>query len=120
MKALLLEDHSFFGDEIKEYLVEEHKCDVSHAHTYDEAIKLIKEHGPFEFSFLDILLQNGRTGIDIVNAFEKDLGKVLFVTGCVGDETLDRIKQYNSVSKLHEIWPKIESFLGGNRVSITD
>lgn len=118
MKVLLLEDHNFFGDEIAEYLRDEMKADVSYAHTYDEAALMIEQRGPFDFSFLDIILQNGKTGIDIVNNYEQRLGKIMFITGCIDQATLERIKDYSSASKLYEIWPKLKAFVDGQIVNI--
>lgn len=119
MRILLLEDHNFFGDEVAEYLHDDLHYEVCYAHNYDQAIDLINQYDHFDYSFIDVLLQNGRTGIDVVSNYEKQLGKIMFITGCADTPTLDRIKKYASASKLFEIWPKIQCFLKGEKVSIT-
>jgi len=119
MKILLVEDHSFFGNEINEYLVNK-KHDVSYAATYVKAVAAIKENGPFDFSLLDVLLQNGKTGIDIVSLFEARLGRIMFITGCISEDVIKSISPYSSATKREVIWPKIDRFMNGEIVRISE
>ena len=119
MNILLVEDHNFFGDEINEYLLAK-KHTVAYASTYLDAIAKIKASAPFDFCFIDVLLQNGRTGIDIVNEFEPKLGRIMFITGCINEGILKRIENYCSATKREVIWPKIEKFMNGEMVRISE
>ncbi len=120
MKILLLEDHRFFGDELEEYFRIDLGAQVCYAHNYEEAVGMINTATEaYDFSFLDILLQNGKTGIDIVSKYEARLGKIMFITGCIDQATLQRIEKYCSASKSEVIWPKIEKFMAGEKVSLS-
>lgn len=119
MNILLVEDHGFFGDEINEYFLEK-KHTVAYASNYVDAVAKIKTSAPFDFCFIDVLLQNGRTGIDIVNEFESKLGRIMFITGCINEDILKRIDKYCSATKRQVIWPKIEKFMNGETVRISD
>jgi response regulator RpfG family c-di-GMP phosphodiesterase len=122
-RALVVEDHSYFGNEIVSFLKEDCAFDVVYAANYLDAVKALQTT-EFDFSFLDILLQNGKTGVDIAENFRKKLGKIMFITGCVDDTVLSRIKDYASASKLCEIWPLLEKFVAGGcpkiRVKFSD
>lgn len=118
MKVFLLDDHQFFATEIIEYLTEEKGCEVFYAQSYKEAEQIIHTHGPFDFSFLDVLLQNGKTGILFASEYEKYLGNIMFITGCVDKYTLDKLEDYACASKLFLLWDKIDSFLDGGHPKI--
>lgn len=118
-RVLLVEDHSFFSNEVKEFLEEECDTSVSTATSFLEAVKIIKKSRPFDFSFLDILLQNGKTGVDLVEKYKEKLGRVMFITGCIDETVLNKIKEHASVSKMTEIWPKLEEFISGGKPKIT-
>lgn len=117
-KVLLVEDHAFFAGEVAEYLDEERNFNVVTAKTFEDAVRQIKKNGPFAYSFLDILLQNGKTGVDLAETYKKELGRIMFVTGCVDETILSKISQYASASKLSEIWQKLEDFLEGGKPKI--
>jgi DNA-binding NtrC family response regulator len=119
MNILLVEDHGFFGNEINEYFLRQ-KHTVAYASNYLDAVAKIKASAPFDFCFIDVLLQNGRTGIDIVNEFEPKLGRIMFITGCIDEDILKRISKYSSATKRQEIWPKIEKFMDGETVRISE
>ena len=107
------------ANEVKEFLEEECNAKVSVASSYIEASKMIKKNRPFDFSFLDILLQNGKTGVDLLERHKEKLGRVMFITGCIDETVLNKIREHASVSKMTEIWPKIEDFLSGGTPKIT-
>lgn len=111
--VLLVEDHSYFASEIRDYLESDCGYKVIYAANYADACRAVKRYGPFKFSFLDILLQNGKTGVDLVERYEQELGRVMFITGCVDETILNKIAEHASASKLQEIWPQLEDFLEG-------
>lgn len=110
MKILFLEDHSFFASDIIEYFTEETNFELIHVKTYKEAIRAI-EKNKFDFAILDVILQNGKTGLDVAKYSPDKLGKIMFLTGCCDKTTLEALKEYIVVSKLEVIWPKLEDFL---------
>jgi CheY-like chemotaxis protein len=112
-KVLIVEDHSYFATELIAYLREDRLFDVVYASNFSDAVSALDGNSSFDFSILDILLQNGKTGVDIVEKFKNKLGRILFVTGCVDEAVLNKIEDYASASKLHEIWPPLEKFLAG-------
>lgn len=111
--VLLVEDHTYFASEIRDFLETDCGFNVVYATNYADACRAIKKYAPFKYSFLDILLQNGKTGVDIVEKYKHELGRIIFVTGCVDETILHKISNYASASKLQEIWPKLESFIEG-------
>lgn len=111
--VLLVEDHSYFASEIRDYLESDCGYSVVYATDFADACRAIKRYAPFKFSFLDILLQNGKTGVDLVERYKSELGRVMFITGCVDETILNKIAEYASASKLQEIWPLLEEFLEG-------
>lgn len=119
-KVLIVEDHSFFAEELIEYLRDDCFYEVVHASNFLDAVRLIKKENGFDFSILDILLQNGKTGVDIAEKFKDQLGRILFVTGCVDEAVLNKIENYASTSKLHEIWSPLEKFLAGGTPKINE
>jgi DNA-binding response OmpR family regulator len=110
MKILLLEDHSFFATELVDYFIEETNYEVCYAKSYKEAVLALDKHGPFDYTILDVILQNGKTGLDLVRGHKDKLGKIMFLTGCSDDTTLNTLQEYIVVSKLEVIWPKLEEF----------
>jgi DNA-binding response OmpR family regulator len=110
MKILLLEDHSFFASELVEYFNEDTKFEVVYVKSYKEAVAAIDTHTYFDYSILDVILQNGKTGIDIAKSYAPQLGKIMFLTGCTDQATLGALRNYIVVSKLEVIWPKLELF----------
>jgi DNA-binding NarL/FixJ family response regulator len=110
MKLLLLEDHNFFASELVEYFSEETKFELVYAKSYKEAVAAIETHGYFDYSILDVILQNGKTGIDVAKTYAPKLGKIMFLTGCTDQATLGALRDYIVVSKLEVIWPKLELF----------
>lgn len=119
-KILIVEDHSFFAKELIEYLTDDCSFEVVHASNFLEAEQLIKKENSFDFSILDILLQNGKTGVDVVEKFKDQLGRIMFVTGCVDEAVLNKIENYASTSKLREIWSPLEKFLTGGYPKINE
>lgn len=117
MKIFYLEDHKFFASEVIEYL-EEEGHEVFYSASYDEAEYIVKCHSPFDCSLLDVILQNGKTGILFAEEYADELGRIMFITGTPDKSTLDAMERYSSASKLFLIWDKIESFLNGDEPKI--
>jgi CheY-like chemotaxis protein len=87
MKILICDDHQFYIKEIIEQLKEDGH-DVHYAKNYYEAEQIINSSIPFDVSFLDIILQNGRTGIHLAEKYSSNLGRIMFVTGCTDETTI--------------------------------
>ena len=116
MKIFFCDDHQFYSSEPIEDL-EDKGHDVYYAKSYKDAENVIAKHGPFDCSFLDIILQNGKTGILLAKEYERDLGRIMFITGTPDKSALEAIERYSSASKLFTIYDKIDEFLnGGNPV----
>lgn len=110
LKVFYLEDHVFFSEDILEYLKElDHE--VFYAKTYNEAVQLIEEHKNFDVSLIDVILQNGKTGIHFVTKYEGSLGKIMFLTGCVDQPTLDKLSKWEVANKRDTIWDKLDKLL---------
>jgi CheY-like chemotaxis protein len=120
MKILLLEDHAFFASELIEYFQEDTVWEVVYAKSYKEAITAIETHKKFDFSILDVILQNGKTGLDVAKLHKEELGSIMFLTGCCDATTLNALQEYIVVSKLEVIWPKLESFFKGELKTLKD
>lgn len=117
MKIFYLEDHKFFASEVIEYL-EDEGHEVYYAASYDEAETLVKMGAPFDCALLDVILQNGKTGILFADEYKKDLGRIMFITGTPDKSTLNAMSRYCSASKLFTIYDKIDEFLKGGWISI--
>jgi DNA-binding response OmpR family regulator len=107
LKVLYLEDHEFFSIDIIEYL-KEAGHEVFYAKTYAEAEALIETNKTFNVSIIDVILQNGKTGIHFVSKHEDKLGKIMFLTGCIDQPTLDKLSKWNFASKRDIIWDKLD------------
>lgn len=116
--VLYVEDHSFFANEICEYLKEDLNLKVYYAKSYSEAEEFIRKHKFFNFALLDVALSNGKTGVDIVHKFKMCFGRVMFITGLVDELVYTNIQNYASASKMAEIWPKLEAFFRGETPKI--
>lgn len=114
-RVLLLEDHKYFAVEIREFLEDDCGYTVVYAANYADACRAIKKYGYFDYALLDILLQNGKTGVDLAEKYSKRLGRIMFITGCVDETILSRIDGYASASKLQEVWTPLEDFLAGKK-----
>ncbi len=110
LKVFYLEDHEFFSVDIIEYLQEAGHT-VFYAKTYAEAEKLIEEQKKFDVSIVDVILQNGKTGIHFVSKHEQNLGNVLFLTGCVDQATLDKLSKWKVASKRDIVWDALDTLL---------
>ena len=112
MKIFYLEDHKFFASEVIEYL-QELGHEVHYAVSYKEAEYIVESHGPFDCSFLDVLLQNGKTGVLLAEEYNDKLGRIMFITGTPDKSFLNAIEQHCSASKFFLIYDKIDEFLAG-------
>lgn len=111
MNILYLEDHAFFGDSIHEALHEDFpNHTIDYATTYVQAESLTLKNN-YDISVLDVILQNGKTGIHFVEKYSNKLGKVLFVTGCKDDLTLKALEKYNNISKKPYVFDEIKKFI---------
>jgi len=111
MKILYLEDHEFFASEIIEHITEDTPHTVYYAKTYQEAETLLEEHKMFDASIIDIILQNGKTGLLLAETYTTRLGDIMFVTGCTDNITLNAISKYEYVAKMDVIWDRLNKFL---------
>jgi len=99
MKILYLEDHAFFGDSVRDILLTdfpEHKID--YATSYSNAESLMRDNN-YDISILDVILQNGKTGIHFAEKYSHTLGNILFVTGCKDELTLKALEKYKYINK---------------------
>ena len=111
MKILYLEDHAFFGDSVNEALHEDFpNHTVDYATTYLQAEALISKNN-YDISVLDVILQNGKTGIHFAEKYNKNLGKILFVTGCKDELTLKALDKYTTISKQPHVLDAIKKFI---------
>ena len=113
MRILYLEDHLFFARGILEYLERDLHADITYVKSWKEVKAVLDSGESFDFSLLDVLLQNGKTGVHVAEASEwkKQLGNILFITGCTDDITLQAIKNFCSVSKMKSPLPNIVRFI---------
>ena len=107
LKVLYLEDHEFYSIDVIEYIKEE-SHELFYAKTYAEAEKLIEEHKNFDVSIIDVILQNGKTGIHFVSKHEGNLGEIMFLTGCIDQATLDKLSKWRVASKREIVWDKLD------------
>jgi response regulator RpfG family c-di-GMP phosphodiesterase len=107
-----LEDHHFFADIIIRNL-KQLGYDVLYCDNYYEAEKVIEKNGPFEFSILDVMLKNGKNGINFVEKYHDKLGNFIFLTGCKDEATIRTInnREYPSISKMYEIVDDLIDFI---------
>jgi len=116
MKILFLEDHSFFAKEVIEYIkmfIDSGNIDIHYAKTYKEAEELLKTHNQFDYTILDVQLQNGRNGIEFADKNKSNIGKIMFITGSVEHEVLNTLeeKKYYYISKQSLLWEPLKKFL---------
>lgn len=110
LKVFYLEDHEFFSVDIIEYL-QEAGHQVYYAKTYAEAEKLVEKVGSFDVSIVDVILQNGKTGIHFVSKYEPILGKIFFLTGCIDQPTIDKISKWKYASKREFDWEMLDEII---------
>lgn len=118
MKILYLEDHSFFASEIIEYLRDDMKYDVIHTDGWEEVKKVLDSGEKFDISILDVILKNGKTGVQVAQTWEAQLGRIVFITGCSDDATIKAIEKYSSISKLTPVWEPLSDFINGGNPKI--
>ncbi len=107
-----LEDHDFFADIIIRGL-EMEGYTVYHCNNYYDAEKYINKYGPFQYSILDIILKNGKNGINFAEKHHDKLGKFIFLTGCKDESTIRTLTMYNypSLSKMYEVMEDLVNFI---------
>jgi DNA-binding response OmpR family regulator len=117
-KILLCDDHTFYCQDIIEYL-REINYEVHYVPTYKQADALLQTNS-YDFSLLDIILQNGKTGFNLAEKYENKLGKIMFITGCVDRSTLEILQnsKHASASKGIVIWETLNIFLAGGTPKI--
>ena len=109
MKVLLLEDHMFCAEMMCD-LFKDRKIEIIHASNYNAGIKAWEKE-EFDFAILDILLQNGRTGLEFYHQIMKESIPIFFLTGCIDDITLDQVNGYKVIQKNEEELEKLLSVL---------
>ncbi len=112
-KILILEDHKFYIKEIIDEL-QDQGYTIDHATRYQQAEELIQKN-TYDFAILDVILQNGKTGLHFAEKYSSKINKITFLTGCVDDVTLDAITRtpHASMMKGPTIWDTLEEFLAG-------
>lgn len=118
MKILYLEDHTFFASEILEYLRDDLKYDVVHADGWDSVKKILDSGKTFDISILDVILKNGKTGVQVAETWENQLGRIVFITGCSDEATIKALDKYSSISKLTPVWVPLSDFISGGNPKI--
>jgi len=116
MKVLYLEDHKFFASEILEYLKDDLKLDVTYVDSWESVKTVLNTNVKFDISILDVLLKNGKTGFHVAQQWEKKLGRILFITGCIDEVTLNSLKKYSSINKTTCVWNPLKKFIDGEVV----
>jgi len=112
MKILYLEDHAFYGDEMYKTLHKDlSNHTVDYATNYSQAVSFMNNKS-YDISLLDVILQNGRTGIHFAEKYQKCLGHILFITGCKDEPTLEALKHYEYIPKSTKSLNLIRDFLG--------
>lgn len=117
MKILCLEDHQFYAGEIIEQLREQ-KHDVDYADSWEDAERLMKNGKIYDVSILDVILKNGKTGVLFAEKWNENLGRILFITGCIDDITIKTVNKWSAISKMGIVWKKLEHFLSGGECKI--
>lgn len=112
LNIFILDDHEFYCLDIIEYL-REMKHNVVYIKSFKDAIAYFQEHPQqmFDFSLIDIILSNGKTGVHFVSQYEQRLGKILFITGCVDENTLQTIQKWDFVNKQDNVLEKIDMYI---------
>lgn len=120
MKILYLEDHEFYAVDIVKFL-KKLNHEVVWCQSYKEFKKHIEDNQFFDCSILDMVLQNGKTGLELAETYSHNLGRVMFLTGCVDKIILDNIiKNYPSANKMIIPKEKIKQFLDGGYPKISN
>jgi CheY-like chemotaxis protein len=110
-KVLFLDDHTFWSVEIIEYLRDDKGLEVHYAQSYNEAVAIMKKEKSFDMSILDVILQNGKTGLLFAETFKENLGNIIFITGCNDQTTNTALESYNHVHKLDNVWEALDAFI---------
>lgn len=119
MKILYLEDHEFYAVDILK-LLRKLGHEVFWCKSYKEFKEQI-ENQTFDCSILDMILQNGKTGLELAETYSDILGRIMFLTGCVEKATLDTIiDKYPSANKMIIPREKIKQFLDGGYPKISN
>lgn len=120
-KIFYLEDHEFFANTIIEPLEMDYG-EIYYAKNYKEAESIIKKHGPFTHSIIDVYLQNGKTGILFVEKNKEFLGKFVFVTGSKDVGTIKTLhsRGYYSISKIYQSAADVCNFIENNTKPMID
>ena len=74
----------------------------------------------WDFGLIDIILQNGKTGLLFTEKYSHRIKKIMYVTGCVDEPTIDAMNNspHASASKAVVIWETLERFLHGETPKI--
>lgn len=118
MKILQLEDHPFFANEVTEYLTEKGH-DVVFVSSWEDAEYVMNMGEKFDLCILDVVLKNGKTGLHFAEKWKENLGRPLFITGCVDELTIKAVNTYSAISKLTVIWDALDEFLEGGSPKIS-
>lgn len=114
MRFFILDDHEFYCNDIIDYLKEKGQ-EVFFAQTYQDACKIISKIDRIDVSFIDIILNNGKTGLHFLSLWEYKLGTVFILTGCVDAHTLDKVKKWKVIQKADNILDIIDEIISQNQ-----
>jgi DNA-binding response OmpR family regulator len=118
MKILLCDDHKFYSKEVLEKLTEDGHV-VSYASNFKEAESIIGSQKKFDAAILDVILQNGKTGLHLAEKYKSNLGRIMFVTGCTDETTLKLLRGiYACASKAVSVIEPIDEFVAGGNPQI--
>lgn len=118
MKILFLEDHMFYANEILEYLRQDLKHEVDYADSWRDAEAYMDKGNHYDVTLLDVILKNGKTGVLFAEKWEPYLGRILFITGCSDETTINAVNKWSAVSKMELIWPPLNDFIAGKTLKI--
>jgi DNA-binding response OmpR family regulator len=114
MHIFYLEDHEFFAEEVIEYLQEIGHC-VTFVSSWEDAQRELSKGSKFDMSILDVILKNGKTGFQFAEQWKENLGRILFLTGCVDDVTINAVNRYGAISKLTKFRTPLKMFIDGEK-----
>ena len=119
LKIFYLEDHLIYAKSVKD-IIEEVLQDagidykIFYASDYRTAQKLISVYGEFTHSLIDVMLQNGKNGLELYEKNKSLLLNPLFITGNIDNATIDTLesRNYKHINKISDdVADTLETFL---------
>ncbi|MCS7317589.1 MAG: hypothetical protein NZZ41_04660 [Candidatus Dojkabacteria bacterium] len=118
MRFLILDDHEFYCRDLIEYITLA-KQEVYFAKNFREGVEIMEKNPSlvFDVSFIDIILNNGKTGLHFISRYESRLGKIIILTGCIDDNTLETVKKWEVINKADNVLEKLDDIFEEFHVS---